>query len=1111
MSRKGFPSLLLTVATLVSTHAWAQAPVPYEVIHTLGGLDGANPQSGLVKGADGHLYGTATEGGADGVGTIYRIEADGTFTVIHTFLASAPENGINPVSLIRGRDKNLYGTTDYGGTISNGDGNPVGDGLIYRLNWNGTTYSGITVIHEFDCSQGEGGDPWGSLIEGPDGALYGMTIPSYWPDVDCTRGSTVFKVNKDGSGFVVLAAFDWQVTGSFQFGPLAFGSDGSVFGTLESRDPFMGSIAGVDPAEPFEFGSVFKIDPNGVVTYPRIFSGTDGTFPFSGLVRGIDGAFYGTTSEGGANGAGTIFRIDENGGFTTLHSFDPASIHTPYSPLVIGGDQKIYGAAHAGGASDAGGTYILDPLLPVESTGRFIVHSIFDFTTTGSSPFGPIGVGPAPERHLYGTQSSGGANSQGTLFGLLDIQVVNRPPVPVVLASPNPAQAQSAAGATVFLSALGSSDADFDDLTYSWTLPPEATDVDEAEDSSTISATFPPGIWSVALTVSDGIDSPSITVSVTVVDGPPTFSDVDDIAVPATTSAGAVVTYAEPTATDIVDGVRPVTCAPPSGDTFPIGTTTVVCSASDASGNVGTTSFDVTVTESLVLTLPEDVTLEATSPSGAAFAFTAAATGSVPGLEPTCLPALAVFPLGTTTVTCTVVDPSLGTATDSFTVTVVDTTAPRITLESITEFNAIGPGLSPAPYVVAAADDVDSSVQLVCTPPPGNFPLGVTRVTCEAEDDAGNQSALSFDVAVRDSDFPVLTVPASFQVEAQGPAGALVTYSVSASDVTSPDGVTLSCSPASNTAFGLGVTTVNCTATDTSGHATTRSFTVTVRDTTAPVVAVANVIVEATSGVGAIVSFPLPTATDAVGVVGPITCTRAPGSLFAIGVTPVTCEARDAAGNVGSGAFTVTVRDTTAPVITVPADIVVVTTDPDGTPVTYSVSALDAVDGVTAVSCSPASGFTFPVAVTTVTCESTDSRGNRSTKTFTVAVVTTPPTLVVSLTPGVLWPPNHKMVTINATITATSAVGPAPIVTLVSITSNEPDNGLGDGDTVNDIQEASYGTNDRVFQLRAERSGKGNGRIYTVTYKATSPLNPSIFTIVQGTVIVPHDMSGKKK
>jgi hypothetical protein len=111
-----------------------------------------------------------------------------------------------------------------------------------------------------------------------------------------------------------------------------------------------------------------------------------------------------------------------------------------------------------------------------------------------------------------------------------------------------------------------------------------------------------------------------------------------------------------------------------------------------------------------------------------------------------------------------------------------------------------------------------------------------------------------------------------------------------------------------------------------------------------------------------------------------------------------------------------------------------------------------------------------------------------------------PPTIEASLNHDTLWPANHKYVTVHAQVDAEDNFDPNPVVTLVSVTSNEPDNGLGDGDEPDDIVIMP---NERTFKLRAERSGTGDGRIYTITYQATDACGNS--SIVELYVTVPHD------
>lgn len=114
------------------------------------------------------------------------------------------------------------------------------------------------------------------------------------------------------------------------------------------------------------------------------------------------------------------------------------------------------------------------------------------------------------------------------------------------------------------------------------------------------------------------------------------------------------------------------------------------------------------------------------------------------------------------------------------------------------------------------------------------------------------------------------------------------------------------------------------------------------------------------------------------------------------------------------------------------------------------------------------------------------------------------PTLAVSVTPDVLWPANHKYVDVTATVTAADNFDPNPTVSLVSVTSNEPDDavGNGDGNTVNDIVVVDA----YHFQLRAERAGDGAGRVYTITYVVTDACGNETYQSV--TVTVPHDKGG---
>jgi len=230
---------------------------------------------------------------------------------------------------------------------------------------------------------------------------------------------------------------------------------------------------------------------------------------------------------------------------------------------------------------------------------------------------------------------------------------------------------------------------------------------------------------------------------------------------------------------------------------------------------------------------------------------------------------------------------------------------------------------------------------------------------------------------------------------------------------------------------------------------------------------------------------------------------------FNLGTHMVTLKATDQAGNVGSDSVTVKIIDTIPPVVDAGPDLTVEQESHAGTQVTLYGNAIDicstqftfawSENGVV-LGTEQDLTYTFNLGEHVVTLKATDMSGNVGSDSVTVTVIdTTPPEISATVTPSTMWPPNHKYVEVKVTVTAYDVCDPSPTITLVSVTSNEPDNSVGDGNTVNDIVII----NDFAFNLRAERSGTGSGRIYTITYKATDVSGNCVMTIV--TVEVPHN------
>jgi hypothetical protein len=399
---------------------------------------------------------------------------------------------------------------------------------------------------------------------------------------------------------------------------------------------------------------------------------------------------------------------------------------------------------------------------------------------------------------------------------------------------------------------------------------------------------------------------------------PPTFGPAPDVNATTSDPSGAIVTYTAPTATDLGQDL-PVTCNPPSGSLFPVGTTSVQCTANDGRGNSASVNFNVIVT--LIDTQPPTFTVvpgpqtkEATGPNGAAADWVIEATDNVdPSPTITCdHTSGSTFPLGTTTVTCFAVDDSGNRSLPpdpSFTITVQDTTPPALSLPANITAEADSPAGKSVSFTATAVDIVSGSVPVTCHPTSGStFGFGTTTVNCSAKDDHNNTANGSFTVTVGDHTPPAFGgIPSDRRVEANGPSGSAVNYAnPTATDLVDGPIALVNCAPGSGGTFPLGTTNVTCSATDSHGNTGTASFHISVVDTTPPALYVpADHSVVATTATGISSSNDevnrFLSSAIAADIVDPHpTIEHRIPAFLPVGVTAVTFEARDASGNTAS-------------------------------------------------------------------------------------------------------------------------------------------------------------------------------------------------------------------
>lgn len=355
-------------------------------------LDGKAPASRLVE-INGALYGTASAGGSTQGGTLFRISAAGSFTLLHTFCPKTPcQDGAKPGHyLTRGPSGAVYGVTADGGV---NDG-----GTVFRITGNGT----FSVVYKF-CSKprcADGSQPVSILNDGK-GSFIGTTAAG-----GSHGGGTVFTIGSGGVLRVLhnFCAKSGCVDGAAP-GPLMRARDGNFYG--------MTAAGGTHHA-----GMIFRMTPAGAVTELYAFCGAkkcpDGSQPAGPLVEGRGGNFYGATTQQGANNHGTVFEVSPAGVLHTVYSFcaspncqDGA---IPVDGMVLAKDGSLYGTASSGGRFYNGLVFRLQG-------GKYSIvynfcaqHGCFDGAAPATSPvFGSDGL-------LYGVTETGGASGNyGTVY-----------------------------------------------------------------------------------------------------------------------------------------------------------------------------------------------------------------------------------------------------------------------------------------------------------------------------------------------------------------------------------------------------------------------------------------------------------------------------------------------------------------------------------------------------------------------------------------------------------------------------------------------------------------------------------------------------------------------
>ncbi len=367
----------------------AQAQTLNVVHNFTGGSDGGNPVDGFVTGPDGNMFGTASAGGASGLGVVFELSGKGKEKVLHSFAGgadgAAPNGGV-----IANAKGEFFGTTTAGGAS--------GQGTVFRVKGKKEA-----VLYSF-AGGADGADPQAGLVIDAAGNLYGTTSAG-----GAAGNGTVFELvapkKKNGAWTeTVLYSFGTGTDGATPIGGVTRDAAGNLYGTT--------SLGGA-----YDNGTVFELTPGGTEAILHNFQNAgDGATPYAGLISDAAGNLYGAATDGGVNGGGSVFELTPSGGgwdFSVLASQPGWGISGTFRALMLDASGNIYGTTHCDGDNSAGTIFELTP-----SGGGSWSYSLLYTFTGGDDGLFSISNLVMKQGRLYGTTIEGGANGAGVIYEL---------------------------------------------------------------------------------------------------------------------------------------------------------------------------------------------------------------------------------------------------------------------------------------------------------------------------------------------------------------------------------------------------------------------------------------------------------------------------------------------------------------------------------------------------------------------------------------------------------------------------------------------------------------------------------------------------------------------